>query len=136
MDDMVRVASDFRSTLRSNREQPRPEARGNKSRPGWRPNLPQRARLSRSGRVHFEHRHLSSITPACSCLVLSKLGNEQGACAVLCCNCVEPSAAHAPTSEDLKVCAAHRRVWFSNACAPVHKATNDSSTALTARTLS
>src|SRR5258708_7835945 len=56
---MVRVASGFRSTLRSDRAQPKPEAPGSTSRPRWRRHLRQEARLSHSDRTHFRQLQLS-----------------------------------------------------------------------------
>src|SRR6266852_5500990 len=45
--------------LRSSREQPKPEAPGSKSTPGWQPNLRQEARQSQSGRNRFWQFQLS-----------------------------------------------------------------------------
>src|SRR5260370_12802584 len=56
---MVRVASDFRSTLRSGQEQPEPKAPGSRSKPGWQPNLRQAARLIQFGRSRFRQFQLS-----------------------------------------------------------------------------
>src|SRR5229473_2784552 len=45
--------------LRSSREQPKPEAPGSKSTPGWQPNLRQEARQNQSGRNRLWHFQLS-----------------------------------------------------------------------------
>src|SRR6266481_3992803 len=45
--------------LRSSREQPKPEAPGSRSKPGWQPNLRQEARQSQSGRNRFWQFQLS-----------------------------------------------------------------------------
>src|SRR5258707_8389997 len=61
-------------------------------------------------------------SPAYSYLLLSKLGNEQVACAALCCNCAGPNAARAPASAGRQVSAARRRAFLPIGGGPVHTA--------------
>src|SRR5260370_21422084 len=70
--------------------------------------------------------NLTWLSPVRYCLFLSKLGNERIACAVLCCNYVEPNAAHALASEGRQVSALHRPAFLPIAGAPAHKAASDS----------
>src|SRR5260370_33351657 len=61
-------------------------------------------------------------SPVCYCLFLSKLGNERIACAVLCCNYVEPNATRPPVSQGRQVCALHRLAFLPIAGATAHTA--------------
>src|SRR5712691_7028929 len=61
---------------------------------------------------------LTWLSPVRSCLFLSKLGNERGACAALYCNCAGPNAARAPASEGRQVSAAHRPAFLPIGGAP------------------